>query len=113
MIASLYQSGSSSCAALAGTAASAGLLTTLHLQHMTLTNLRIEPHVVPLAAPCEDRVVGQEIPHLVFAGPAERSAHESVLRVIGIDADHDEDPAIVAIVRRRPLAEGDDLRVVG
>src|SRR3954465_4534788 len=103
MIASLYQSGSSSAAAGAAVAAAAGsgsLIVSLGMaetENVGLTDARIEPDVIPIAAPDIARVgeqivdgvagrgIGRETFHQVG-----RDRHEAMLGVMRIQVHGDE-----------------------
>src|SRR5687768_4798834 len=115
MIASLYQSGSSSVAAAAGSAASIGMirfgvsLAMSEAEDVGLAHAGIEPDVVPVPPPgvvgvgdqivciVGPRRVGSEGRH-----PAGGHLHEAVLHVMRVEVHDDEEPFAV----RRALAVG-------
>src|SRR4051812_26155405 len=101
MIASLYQSGSSSAAAGAGETAtdgSASLVGSLAMgegEDMSLMDAGIEPHVIPLAAPAVAGI-GEQIGDIVRGRGVGRPQvgrylHVAVLHVERIEVDDDED----------------------
>src|SRR5262245_37886511 len=114
MIASLYQSGLSSAD---GTELTASMRTlwwgtsmAIDAQDVSLTDVGIEPHVVPLAPPLVLHIVQQIVDgEDVVCGDAGH-ANVPVLHVIRIQVD-DRQQTIGAA--RRGLAVGDDLGVVG
>src|SRR6476659_5159902 len=128
MIASLYQSGSSSDAECAGTTASSGTLrfgisVTLAIRlgrpsglrrfdpkNVRLPHARVEPHVIPFPSPYVLHIVDEIVGGERRAGRGARDLDPAVLHVVGVEVHHDEQ-------RRRSfrssLAVRDDLWIVG
>src|SRR4029450_373231 len=115
MIASLYQSGSSSAAALAGVIVSTGsvrcgISMAIDAQNVCLADIRIEAHVIPFPPPLVLDVVEQIADGEDLVGADTRHLDVTVLHVMRIEVDNRQEP--VGSVRSR-LAVSDDLAVVG
>src|SRR5262245_38453658 len=115
MIASLYQSGSSSAADGALDAASTGtvrfgvtvaLATSHQPQNVSLPHARIEPDVVPSAVPCIRRLVEQIFDDVRVR--VDRHLDVAVLHMMRVEIDDGVNDVVSA-----PLAVRDDLCVVG
>src|SRR5262245_23273755 len=92
MIASLYQSGSSCAADEAGDIASTGTVTfgismAIEGQNVSLADVRIEAHVVPLAAPLVLDIVQEVADREGLVRSDAGHANVAVLHVVRIEID--------------------------